>query len=211
MRYVTRQEMHEIDRQAIDDHGIPVDTLMENAGRAVADAAVDRVSPSCPVVVVCGKGNNGGDGFVAARLLADRGFEVEVYALEKFYDPATAAGRNWKKVREELDFVGRFKKRPMALIIDAVFGTGLTREVRARERAIISEINAFDRRWFPVIAVDIPSGLDADAGRPLGIAVQASMTVTMGLAKEGFRAPGAEAYVGELVVADIGFPPQLLR
>ena len=211
MRYVTREEMQEIDRLAIERHRIPVDTLMENAGRAVAAAAVDRVSLSCPVVVVCGKGNNGGDGFVAARLLAERGFEVEVYALEKYCDPSTATGRNREKVREELDFVGRFKKRPMALIVDAIFGTGLSRDVRARERAIIVEINAFDRRWFPVIAVDIPSGLDANTGRPLGIAVEASMTVTMGLPKTGFREPGADRYVGELSVADIGFPPELLR
>ena len=148
---------------------------------------------------------------MAARLLAERGFEVEVFALEKSYDPSTATGRNWERVREEIDFVGRFKKHHMALIIDAVFGTGLSREVRARERAVLSEINSFDRRWFPVISVDVPSGLDANTGKPLGIAVEASMTVTMGLPKVGFRVREAKPYVGELVVVDIGFPSELLR
>ena len=209
-RYVTRAEMREIDRRAIEVHRIPVDTLMENAGGAVADAAAERVSPACPVVVVCGRGNNGGDGFVAARLLAERGYEVEVLALKREYDRSTATGRNWEAARDHVDFVGRFKKRSMALIVDAIFGTGLSREARGRERDLILEINTFDRRWFPVVSVDVPSGLDADAGRPLGVAVEASMTVTMGLPKVGFRLPEARRYVGELVVADIGFPRELL-
>jgi NAD(P)H-hydrate epimerase len=210
MRHVTREEMQEIDRLAIEKHAIPVDTLMENAGRAVADAVEERASKACPVVAVCGKGNNAGDGFVAARLLADRGFEVEVMALQPSYDESNATGRNWVKVRDLLDFVGRFKRRPMAVIVDAIFGTGLSRPVAGREKEIILEMNGFDARWFPIVAVDIPSGLDANTGRPLGAAVKATVTVTMGLPKIGFQAPGAQEYVGELVVADIGFPPELL-
>ena len=209
-RYVTRAEMREIDRRAIEDHHVPIETLMENAGRAVAEAAVDRVSPACQVVVVCGKGNNGGDGFVAARLLAEQGYEVDVLALKREYDRSTATGQNWEAAQECADFVGRFKKRSMALIIDAIFGTGLSREARGRERELIEEINRFDRRWFPVLSVDIPSGLDADSGRPQGVAVEASMTVTMGLPKTGFQKPEAKRYLGELVVADIGFPKELL-
>ncbi len=211
MRHVTREEMRRIDRLAVERCGIPVETLMENAGRAVADAIAERTSPSCPVVAVCGRGNNGGDGFVAARLLAERGYEVEVYALEREYDPSTPAGRNRAAARERLEFVGRFKKRPMAVIVDAVFGTGLARPPAGRERGVIGEINSFDRRWFPVVAVDIPSGLDADTGLPLGVAVEASVTVTMGLPKVGFQNPAARRYLGELVVADIGFPPELLK
>ena len=209
-RYVTRAEMREIDRRAIEDHHVSVDTLMENAGGAVADAAAERVSPACPVVVVCGRGNNGGDGFVAARLLAERGYEVEVLALQREYDPSTATGRNWEAVHDHADFVGRFKRRSMALIVDAIFGTGLSREARGRERDLIQEINIQDRRWFPVLSIDVPSGLDADSGRPQGVAVEASMTVTMGLPKVGFQSPDARRYVGELVVADIGFPRELL-
>ena len=106
--------------------------------------------------------------------------------------------------------VGRLKRRPMALLIDAIFGIGLSREVKGRERALILEMNALDPRWFPIVAADLPSGLDADTGRPLGVAVKASCTVTFGLPKAGFRAPSAREHVGELVVAPIGFPPDLL-
>ncbi len=211
MRHVTREEMREIDRLAIEERGIPADVLMENAGRAVADAVEERASKACPVVAVCGRGNNGGDGFVAARLLSERGFEVEVMALQHSYDESTATGRNWARVREELDFVGRFKRRPMAVIVDALFGTGLSRPVSGREKELILAMNRLDARWFPIVSVDIPSGLDADTGRPLGAAVRATVTVTMGLPKAGFQEPGAKDHLGELVVADIGFPPDLLR
>jgi NAD(P)H-hydrate epimerase len=211
MRHVTREEMQEIDRRAVEEFGIPVETLMENAGRAVADAVAERISPACPVVAVCGRGNNGGDGFVAARLLAERGYEVEVLALGKSYDPSTATGRNWERVREALPFVGRLKTRPMAVLVDAIFGTGLSRPVEGRERDLIREMNALDRRWFPVVAVDIPSGLDANTGKPLGAAVEASATVTMALPKAGFKSAEARRHLGELIVADIGFPPALLR
>ena len=213
MRHVTREEMREIDRRAIEEHGIPVDTLMENAGRAVAEAVVERASRESPVTVLCGKGNNGGDGFVAARLLADEDFEVEVIALEKSYDPSTATGRNWEAARgdDRIHFAGRIKRRPMAVFVDALFGTGLTREVRGFARELIEHVNSRDRRWFPVVAVDIPSGLDANTGRVLGAAIEASVTVTMGLPKAGFRSKAARKHVGDLVVADIGFPPALLK
>ena len=211
-RYVTRAEMGEIDRRAIEDRGISADRLMENAGRAIADLVSERISPSCPVVAVCGRGNNGGDGFAAARLLAERGYEVEVFPLEDGYDASTPAGRAAKAAfeHEGVEFVTRLKKRAMACVIDAIFGTGLARPVIGREHALIREINALPRELFPVIAADIPSGLDADTGQPLGIAVKASATVTMGWPKVGFSKPGATGYLGEVVVADIGFPPDLL-
>lgn len=212
MRYVTRQEMAEIDRRAVEEWNIPVDQLMANAGKAVAELVEERISRDCPIVAVCGRGNNGGDGFVAARLLSEREFEVEVIALAKSYDPHTATGRAWAAAREsDVHFAGRFKTRPMACVIDAIFGTGLSRSVAGAERDLIREMNAFDKRWTPIVSVDIPSGLDADRGTPLGIAVEATATVTMGLPKTGFRSPQAKKYVGELVVAEIGFPAELLR
>lgn len=212
MRYVTRAEMREIDRRAIEERKIPVDTLMKAAGKAVADLIEERISRDCPIVAVCGKGNNGGDGFVAARLLSERGFEVEVISIERSFDGSTAAGRAWRLAQEsDVHFVGRFKTRPMACVIDALFGTGLSRPPAGFERQLILDMNKFDKRWSPVVAVDIPSGLDADTGRPLGVAVEATATVALGLPKVGFRAPEAKKYVGELVVADIGFPPDLLR
>ena len=211
-RHVTRAEMRELDRRAIEERGIPAATLMENAGRAVADLIAERISPSCPVVAVCGRGSNGGDGFVAARLLAERGFEVEVFPLEDGYDASTPAGAAAKAAfeTEGIEFVTRLKKRAMACVIDAIFGTGLARPVIGLEHARIREMNALPREYFPIIAVDVPSGLDADTGRPLGIAVHASATVTMGWPKIGFTQPGASAYLGEVVVADIGFPKDLL-
>src|SRR5579862_6270122 len=146
MRYVTREEMQEIDRRAIEERRIPVDTLMGAAGKAVADLIEERISRDCPIVAVCGRGNNGGDGFVAARLLAERGFEVEVIALKRTYDPSTATGRAWQSAREaEIHFASRFKRRPMTCLIDAIFGTGLSRTVVGEERDLIEQLNAFDK------------------------------------------------------------------
>ncbi len=211
LRHVTRAEIREIERRAIEERGLSEDVLMENAGRAVADLVAERASPSSPVVVVCGPGSNGGDGFVTARLLSERGYEVEVLATRRDYDVETPTGRNWERARDLVDFVGRFKRRPMAVLVDAIFGTGLSRPVQGRELELIREMNALDRRWFPVVAVDIPSGLDCDTGRPLGAVVEASATVTFTLPKAGFQKPFAKRPVGELFVADIGIPADLLK
>jgi NAD(P)H-hydrate epimerase len=181
MRHVTRSEMAEIDRRTIAEFGIPESALMERAGAAVA-AEIARRWPGRPVEVYCGPGRNGGDGRVAARLLG---------------------GRIWTPG-------SRGSPAPRAVIVDALFGTGLNREVTGEARATIEAINGLDRAEHPVIAVDVPSGLDADTGRPLGAAVRADVTVTMGLPKIGFRAPGAAGYLGEVVVADIGHPQELL-
>ncbi len=157
MRHVTREEMQEIDRRAIEERKIPVDTLMAAAGKAVADLIEERISRDCPIVAVCGKGNNGGDGFVTARLLAERDFEVEVISIERSFDGSTAAGRAWRLAQEsDVHFVGRFKTRPMTCIIDAIFGTGLSRPPSGFERQLILDMNKFDKRWSPVVAVDIP-------------------------------------------------------
>jgi len=173
--------MAEIDRRAIEEFGIPERSLMERAGAAVA-AEVERRWPGRPVEVLCGPGRNGGDGRVVARLLKGR---------------AWAPGDAWNAA-------------PRSVIVDALFGTGLNRDVAGPARAMIDAVNALDRSEHPVIAVDVPSGLDANTGRPRGAAVVADVTVTMGLPKIGFRAPGAASRLGELVVADIGHPPELL-
>jgi NAD(P)H-hydrate repair Nnr-like enzyme with NAD(P)H-hydrate epimerase domain len=181
LRYVTAAEMAEIDRRAIEEFGIPEAELMERAGAAVAEE-IRRRWPGRPVDALCGKGKNGGDGRVVARLLGGRVIEP---------------GDAWTP-------------RPRAVIVVALFGTGLNRDVAGPSRAMIETVNALDRSEHPVIAVDIPSGLDADAGRPRGIAVRADVTVTMGLPKAGFRAAEAVACLGELVIADIGHPRALL-
>ena len=195
MRSVTREEMQEIDRRAQAEFGIPAETLMENAGRAVADVVLRRTAG--PIVVVCGRGNNGGDGFVAARYLAPAGRQVSVYVPEE-PEPDTPAFRNFEKI---LRLPGEFSQ---GVIVDAIFGTGLSRPITGEWYRIIEAIN---RRKAFVVSVDIPSGLDANTGQPLGISVVANVTVTMGLPKVGFQ--GAEKFTGEVVVADIGYPPQL--
>ncbi len=173
--------MAEIDRRAIEEFGIPETALMERAGGAVA-AEIRRRWPGRPVEALCGPGRNGGDGRVVARLMGGR---------------VVAPGDEWTPA-------------PRAVIVDAFFGTGLNREIAGPARSLIEAVNALDRSEHPVISVDIPSGLDADSGRPRGIAVRADVTVTMGLPKTGFLEPGAPAFMGELVVADIGHPPALL-
>lgn len=185
MRAVTREEIVEIDRRAISEFGIPAATLMENAGKAVADVVLREIRPSV-VAVVCGKGNNGGDGLVVARLLRAAGVDVRVHQAAGDAPPA-----------------GFFDG--CDVVVDALFGTGLRREVVGAMRALIEEMNTHP----PVVAVDVPSGLDANTGTPLGAAVRAAVTVTMGLAKVGLLQPRAAPFVGRLIVADIGYPAAL--
>jgi NAD(P)H-hydrate epimerase len=201
MRHVTRAEIEEIDRRAQVEFGIPAETLMERAGKAVADA-VSRG----PVVVLCGKGNNGGDGFVAARHLAERGLDVRVYAVAE-PDPSTPAGRHRARLAIPVRPLGEFDGSGARVVVDALFGTGLRRPVEGEIAVVIRALNALD---VEVVAVDIPSGLDADTGRPQGVAVKATLTVTMGLPKIGFKSKGAERFTGRVIVADIGYPPELV-
>ncbi len=189
MDLATAQEMREIDRRTIEERGVPSNALMENAGLRVFEA-LQRYHPdlgSKTIAVVCGKGNNGGDGRVVARLL--RGVAKEVVAIEvgsDFTDPL----------------------RSSDIVIDAVFGIGLSRNVEGEEKKILEAINA-SKKW--VLAVDIPSGLSADTGKPLGIAVKADVTITMGLPKVGLVLPEAAPFVGRLEVAEIGIPPDVVQ
>lgn len=173
--------MAEIDRRTIAEFGVPEAALMERAGGAVA-GEIRRRWPGRAVDVLCGSGKNGGDGRVVARLLGGR---------------VITPGEEWTPT-------------PRAVVVDALFGTGLSRDIAGPARSLIDTVNALDRAEHPVIAVDVPSGLDADTGRPRGAAVRADVTVTMGLPKVGFQAPGAADYLGEVVVANIGHPEELL-
>lgn len=199
MRAVTREEAQEIDRRAAEEFGVPAATLMENAGRAVGDVVLQEFNP-LEVTVVCGKGNNGGDGFVVARHLAEAGVEVHCHALGAESEYAGAALENYRRVH-----VGGLVWSEV--VVDAVFGTGLARPVEGSWRAIIEEMNEHP----PVVAVDIPSGLDANTGKPLGVAVRAAITVTLGMPKVGMLVPEAREYTGRIIVADIGFPKELMR
>lgn len=215
MPTMSRDEVREFDRRAIEELGVPAVVLMENAGRQAADEAA-RLMRECGgrrAVVVAGAGNNGGDGFVVARHLAVRGFEAAVVLVgdkEKLRGEAAVnfavLGKIGIAVREAgADAAARIGEaaREADLVVDALLGTGLAGEVREPYRSVIETINAIKK---PVLAIDIPSGLDADTGRALGAAVRATATVTFVAAKKGFAAREAEEYLGLVTVADIGVP-----
>ncbi|HUO02378.1 MAG TPA: NAD(P)H-hydrate dehydratase [Rhizomicrobium sp.] len=200
---LTNDEMRRADASAV-KAGTPSLTLMENAGRAVADAIAARFAP-CRAVVLCGPGNNGGDGFVAARLLSAHGFEVVAAAGEGHQDKgqkgdAGVMAERWQGARVAL---APAALDGAALIVDALFGTGLSRPLERNYRAVVEAVN---RTHVPVIAVDIPSGLDGDSGKILGAAVKASLTVTFFRLKPShLLLPGREL-CGETLLADIGVP-----
>jgi NAD(P)H-hydrate epimerase len=215
MLHVTAEQMREIDRRAIHEIGIPGVVLMENAGRGVFEEARKMVEPTDGVVLVlCGKGNNGGDGYVVARHLINSGYRVEVHLLgttDKVSGDAAInlaivqrMGEEINELHDETD-VQRVASRAKdaALVIDALLGTGLKGEITGLYAALISAITESRAR---VLSVDVPSGLDADTGRPLGVAVTAERTVTFQYPKLGFSTAAAEPFLGELVVADIGIP-----
>lgn len=217
MKIVTAEQMRELDRRAMEERGLPGLTLMENAGRGVAEAAyrLTEITPDRPIVVLCGRGNNSGDGFVAARHLADMGRTVEVFLAARREEISGDARESLLRlegagltVRELEDHQPAARAwTHAALIVDALLGTGVSGRVRGLVGELIEAINDSGR---PVLAVDVPSGLDADTGEPLGMAVRARETVTMGLPKIGlFLHPGVD-YSGRVTVADIGLPPDLI-
>ncbi len=219
---VDRDEMRELDRKAIEDYKILGALLMENAGRNVAEAVIRELGNDSnkKIVVICGKGNNGGDGYVIARHLVNYGCEVQVFLLAKIDDIIGDgdAGLNLRAIknmkietREVLDCAAvKAMIDHIAgcdLVIDSIFGTGLKGELREPAQSAISELNKLN---MPVIAVDIPSGLDCNEGEVLGACVKAKKTVTFALPKKGFFVKDGPAHVGELVVTDISIPKELM-
>ncbi len=215
MLYVTAEQMREIDRRAIHEIGIPGVVLMENAGRRVFEEATKMAAAAAGVVLVlCGKGNNGGDGYVVARHLVNSGYSVEVHLVgttDKVEGDAAInltmfqrLGKEVNELHDETD-VHRVASRATdaALVVDALLGTGLRGKVTGLYADLISAITESQAR---VLSVDVPSGLDADTGQPLGVAVTAERTVTFQYPKLGFRTDAAKRFLGELVVADIGIP-----
>lgn len=215
MRVATASQIAEIDRRTIEEFGIPASMLMERAGQAIANAAMSMLSAldSPRVVVVCGKGNNGGDGLVAARDLRLKGVHVEIIlasAESEFSGEARraleAARRDAVPTRAIRDPDADRILSGAALIIDALFGTGFRGQARGEAAELI---NAINRTGTPVLAVDIPSGVSADTGSADGAAIRAAATITMGLPKVGLLVfPGADL-AGSIFVADIGYPGTL--
>ena len=208
MKIATREIVREIDRLTIKKYGIPGLVLMENAGRAVADVLLDNFNYADKVAIFAGGGNNGGDGFVVARHLISEGLDVDTYVVS---DPKKYKGdalTNYKalvkiggNIIELKDNLRKYKQADV--IVDALFGTGLDREVTGFYKKVIEFINI---QGVPTIAVDIPSGLDSNSGYPLGTAILADITVTFVLPKLGISIyPGVE-FAGEIYVADITTP-----
>jgi hydroxyethylthiazole kinase-like uncharacterized protein yjeF len=201
------ERMRAADRWAIEERGVPSLELMEAAGRSVADAVREAARPG-PIRVVCGKGNNGGDGLVAARALAETGFEVEALLLwpgdSLSPDASTNLERFEGRVRElEPDAVSSALEGSGA-VVDAIFGTGFSGVPRAPADAAIEAINGSDA---PMIAADIASGVDAATGEVEGVAARADVTVSFHAPKLGHWIGPGKSHTGVLLVAPIGIPP----
>ena len=203
---LTNAEMAEADRLAMAG-GIRGIDLMENAGRAVAEAVLGCHPRPGRVAVVGGPGNNGGDGFVAARLLAERGLDIRVLLLgerEKLNGDAAAAAARWAGPTAPAlpDAL-----RPDDLVIDALFGAGLERAVDGPARAMIEAMNGAGA---PIVAVDLPSGINGTSGAVMGEAVKATQTVTFFRRKIGHVLLPGRLHCGPVQVADIGIPTTVL-
>jgi hydroxyethylthiazole kinase-like uncharacterized protein yjeF len=221
MRLVTAAEMKELERIAIEDYGLPSLVLMENAGRHVAEVVRQVLGDvrDKTVTIFIGKGNNGGDGLVAARHLVNMGAEVKLLALADMEDFSENAAVNldiWHKMGQKVYSllhgdginIARLILMNTDLIVDAVYGTGFKGKVGEKAGRIFEALNGSGK---PIVAVDIPSGLEADSGKVSDSCIQAGHTVTFGLPKLGLLLePGAD-YVGNLHVVDISIPAGLVE
>jgi NAD(P)H-hydrate epimerase len=220
MKLVTAAQMREMDRRAIEEVGIPSLVLMENAGRTTYQVLRQEFpNLTGPVAVVAGRGNNGGDGFVVARYLANAGIPVTVFLLgtrDQVQGDARVnleilahLGLEVVEITDEATLDAEIcRVAHSRLLVDALLGTGLNAEVGGLLRLVIERVNSFKT---PVLAVDIPSGLSADTGEPLGAAIKAQVTVTYGWPKIGQIVPPGRDYVGRLWQVDLSIPPALAQ
>lgn len=219
MKLVTSQVMAEIDRITIRERGVAGVTLMERAGASVADLVRERYGSVLRpgVLIVAGCGNNGGDGFVVARLLSESGWHARVALVGSRREVRGDAAAMLEllpreMVREVTDREGLLHlfsdMEQVRVVVDALFGTGLSRDVEGVHAEAIEMINRSGR---PVVSIDIPSGIDGSTGGVLGSAVRADVTVTFGLPKIGHATGAGLDHTGELLVSDIGFPADLLE
>jgi NAD(P)H-hydrate epimerase len=218
LRPLSREEVRSLDRRAAEEYAVSTLLLMENAGRGTAELLCS-LGITGEVVICCGKGNNGGDGFVIARHLDIAGVRVRV---KLFAEPARLTGdalTNYQ-ILTHSDIpleVCTSPRDPTALtaelaradwLVDALFGTGLTGPVRSPFDQVIAALNSSGAK---ILAVDLPSGLDCDTGEPLGATVRALHTATFVARKKGFAAPAAQSWVGTVHVLGIGAPRKLVE
>lgn len=216
MRILNREQMREADRRTIEDIGIPSLVLMENAGRQVV-AAMESIYPDLEdrsVAIVCGKGNNGGDGFVVARTLVQRGIDASVFVVGHVAEVKGDARTNLEilgrlgltvvEVVDEGQWELHFSEiAAHDLIVDALFGTGLGSPLGGIYETIVADLNGAD---IPIVSIDLPSGLSADSPDAPAHAIEAALTVTLAAPKLPLVLPPAERHAGEVVIADIGIP-----
>lgn len=221
IKTLSRAQIRRLDEMAINELGIPGVVLMENAGRAVAWEALGMLGAKRrgKVIIFCGRGNNGGDGYVASRHLLNHEVDVQVVVLAELSKITGDARTNLAILQKmkapllqlpypNLPYDIEQLTSDASLIIDALLGTGISGNVR---EPMLSTIKLLNQSGIPILAVDIPSGLDCDTGKPLGEAIRAAKTVTFAASKIGFeRGEGAE-YIGQLIVADISIPRELLK
>jgi NAD(P)H-hydrate epimerase len=210
---LSRAAVRAIDRRAVEEYGLPSVVLMENAGRNAAELLA-RLNPlRLRVATACGPGNNGGDGFVIARHLDRLGVPVAVWLFGDTARLSPDAAVNLTVVQAmglSVTVADQAKNNlfeGFGWVVDALFGTGLDRPIGPPLDGVVEAINASGAE---VLAVDIPSGLDCDSGRPLGLTVRAHHTVTFVGMKEGFLNPESRPFVGEIHFADIGAPRRLV-
>ncbi len=220
MRYVDSKQMKEIDRRTIEEFGVPSIVLMENAGRGAAEIALDLLSgkENRKVVCLCGKGNNGGDGFVCVRHLINSGVETDIFLIGEPSELKGDAKINYdilKKMNAEIKIIieqdfklFQEKLKKYSLIIDAIFGIGLSGKVKDPYRSVINKLNNSGKE---ILAIDLPSGLDATKGSVTGGCIKAAKTVTFALPKTGFIKNKGPSHVGDLIIVDISVPGELLK
>ena len=224
--HLTREQVRAIDATAITLFHMPGVLLMENAGRGVAEILARHNPERAPVLIVCGDGNNGGDGFVIARHLQNMGISVQLWLVARL----NRRGAPQLSGDAEINFeIARAAEIPLTItdinepgdwqpafaeaaaragwIVDALFGTGLARPIAGVQAEFVEAINATGKQ---ILAVDLPSGLHANTGEPLGPTVRATRTATFVARKIGFRDASAGLFTGEIDVVDIGVPKKLL-
>ena len=214
---VTVKQIQKLDKIAIEKYGIPSLVLMENAGRHVAMEVLRLLKKQRKVCVVCGMGNNAGDGFVVARHLMNHGCAVDIVVIGDARNLKHDAAINYlilKKLKYPMITVrARYSAlvraiRKSDIVVDAIFGVGLNRDIENPYKNVIEVINAHAKR---TVAIDAPSGLNADDGSIYGVCIKAHTTVTFTLAKKGFQKKDGPRYVGNVIVVDIGIPKKLYK
>ena len=221
MRILNAAQMREADRFTIEDIGIPSLVLMENAGRQVVAAmeAAYEARLDGRVAILCGRGNNGGDGFVVARTLLQRGIDTAVFVIGAVADVRGDARTNLEilgrlgvtvvEINDEQAWELHFSEiSQCTLLVDAMFGTGLSSPLRGMLETVVADVNA---SGIPIVSIDLPSGLSADTPQLVGDCIDAAMTVTLAAPKLPLVLPPGESHAGDVVIADIGIPHEVLN